>query len=345
MRLFMPTRLIFEPTALEYPLGKAIYERFQDTGIEIQVTKSHNRITGLPGETPKEKYAEAKKTLVVGVRKTLEFETSKPSADYALPLITGCPGHCTYCYLQTTLGPRPVNRVYVNLDEIFARARDYMAQKAPDLTYFEGACTSDPLALEHITGSLHETIHFFGTTQDGRFRFVTKYDNVDGLLDLAHNGHTRIRFSLNTEKVIQKWELATAGLAERLTAAAKVAAAGYPTGVIIAPIFLEGDWEKDYGDLLDLLHQHLDRLALDPRRADLTFELITHRYTPKAKALITERFPETDLPMNEEGRRWKYGQFGYGKYIYDKDPMTRASEFFHEHIEKLFPGGSVQYIV
>lgn len=345
MRLFMPNLLIVEPGALEYPLGQEIYERFRGTNVEVRVTKSHNRITGLPGQTAREKYAAAKRTLVLGVRKTLEFETSKPSADYAIPLITGCPGHCTYCYLQTTLGPRPVNRVYVNLDEIFARARDYIAQKAPDLTYFEGACTSDPLSLEHITGTLRRTIAFFGTVRDGRFRFVTKYDNVEGLLDAAHHGHTRIRFSLNTEDVIQKWELGTARLDERLTAAAKVAGAGYPTGFILAPIFLEGDWQAGYGDLLHKLHQYLSRVDFDPERADLTFELITHRYTPKAKALITERFPETDLPMDETERRWKYGQFGYGKYLYPKEPMDAAAEFFRAEIGRLFPRAAVQYLV
>ncbi|GAA3322092.1 hypothetical protein GCM10020331_040580 [Ectobacillus funiculus] len=53
------------------------------------------------------------------MRRTLKFDTSKPSAEYAIPLATGCMGHCHYCYLQTTLGSKPYVRVYVNLDEIF----------------------------------------------------------------------------------------------------------------------------------------------------------------------------------------------------------------------------------
>lgn len=35
---------------------------------------------------------------------------------------------------------------------------------------------------------------------------MTKYDNVDPLLHLPHNGHTRFRFSVNTEYVVRNFE-------------------------------------------------------------------------------------------------------------------------------------------
>lgn len=50
------------------------------------MTTSHNRITNLPGDSELEKYKVAKRTLVVGIRKTLKFEPSKPSAEYAIPI-------------------------------------------------------------------------------------------------------------------------------------------------------------------------------------------------------------------------------------------------------------------
>ena len=52
-------------------------------GLEIRETTSHNQIRNLPGENDLQKYRNAKATLVVGVRKTLKFDTSKPSAEYA----------------------------------------------------------------------------------------------------------------------------------------------------------------------------------------------------------------------------------------------------------------------
>lgn len=40
----------------------------------------------------------------------------------------------------------------------------------------------------------------------GRLRFVTKYQHVEPLLQLKHNGHTRIRFSVNADYVIKNFE-------------------------------------------------------------------------------------------------------------------------------------------
>lgn len=115
---FMPRLVYFEPKALEYPLGKQLFDKFEKMNLEIRYTTSHNQIRDLPGDNDFQKYRVAKSTLVVGVRKTLRFDTSKPSAEYAIPLATGCMGHCHYCYLQTTMGNKPYIRTYVNVEEI-----------------------------------------------------------------------------------------------------------------------------------------------------------------------------------------------------------------------------------
>ena len=83
MKPFMPKLVYFEPKALEYPLEKELYEKFTKMGLEIRETTSHNQIRNLPGENDLQKYRNAKATLVVGVRKTLKFDTSNPSAEYA----------------------------------------------------------------------------------------------------------------------------------------------------------------------------------------------------------------------------------------------------------------------
>src|SRR5690625_1890676 len=106
MRPFTPQLVYFEPKALEYPLGKLLKNNFDELGTEIRYTTSHNQVRNLPGDNDFQKYRIAKSTLVVGIRKTLKFDTSKPSAEYAIPLATGCMGHCHYCYLQTTMGSK-----------------------------------------------------------------------------------------------------------------------------------------------------------------------------------------------------------------------------------------------
>lgn len=341
MLQFVPARAIFEQNALQYPLGQKIHDQINAMGVPISFAASHNRITGIPGQTPQQAYREAKRTLVVGVRKSTNFAACKPSAHYQLPLNTSCPGMCEYCYLSTTLGKKPYLRVYVNIDEILLKAENYITERSPETTVFEGAATSDPIPTEYLTGLLKSTIEFFGKQELGRFRFVTKFTDVDSLLDIEHNGHTRFRFSLNADPVIKNFEHQTPGMLERVNAAAKVAAAGYPLGFIIAPIFHFTDWQDEYHKLFVQLAKQLPEQA----RQDLRFELITHRFTTRAKNNILNIFPETLLPMEESSRKFKFGQFGYGKYIYEKDLMNEMKSFMQETISRYFPRAGIDYFV
>ncbi|SFE93624.1 spore photoproduct lyase [Paenibacillus algorifonticola] len=337
---FVPELVYFEPDALNYPKGKRIYDWVQKEGIPFRMTSSHNRITNLPGETELEKYRIAKRTLVVGIRKTLTFDTSKPSAEYAIPIATGCMAHCHYCYLQTTLGAKPYIRIYVNIDDIIGAAKQYIDERAPEITRFEAACTSDPIGLEPITGSLRELIEFMAEQPLGRLRFVTKFHHVDSLLDAKHNGHTRIRFSVNSKYVIKNFEPATSRFEQRIEAAAKVAKAGYPLGFIIAPIIWHDGWEEGYAELLASLAEALPEEAM---QADLTFELIQHRFTKTAKNVIVRRYPRTKLEMDIEKRKYKWGRWGQGKYVYPTEQADALRLFISERIFEHFPQAKIEY--
>ncbi|MEI7024689.1 spore photoproduct lyase [Paenibacillus sp. y28] len=337
--MFVPDLVYFEPGALEYEKGRRIHAWAEEQNLPIRITPSHNRITGLPGESDLEKYRLAKRTLVVGVRKTLTFDTSKPSAEYAIPIATGCMGHCHYCYLQTTLGAKPYIRVYVNTDDIMQAAKQYIDERAPEITRFEAACTSDPVGLEHISSSLRELIEFMGQEEYGRLRFVTKFHHVDSLLTAKHNNHTRFRFSVNADYVIKNFEPATSSFEERIEAAGKVARAGYPLGFIIAPIIWHDGWEQGYAALLQKLAH-----ALPPEAVrDLTFELIQHRFTKTAKTVIEQRYPKTKLEMDEAKRKYKWGRWGQGKYVYPDEQANALREFITERIFEHFPEASIDY--
>src|SRR5690625_4361332 len=307
---FEPQLVYIEPRALEYPSGKRLLSKFKDKGIEIRKTTSHNQIRNLPGENHFQKYRIAKSTLVVGVRKTLKFDTSKPSAEYAIPLATGCMGHCHYCYLQTTMGSKPYIRTYVNIDEIFDAAQKYMDERAPEITRFEASCTSDVVGVDHLTHHLKETIEFIGQSKHGRLRFVTKFSHVDHLLDAEHKGKTRFRFSINDEYMIKYFEPGTARLHERIKAATKVADAGYPLGFIIAPIYLHDGWKEGYFDLFEELDAHLPEFA----RKDLTFEMIQHRFTKPAKRVINENNTITKIELEKSKMKTKWTQYKIYKY-------------------------------
>ncbi|MGE5398352.1 MAG: spore photoproduct lyase [Chitinophagales bacterium] len=337
--MFVPHKVIFEPQALDYPLGQKLFRFFKNKDTPISFTSSHNRVTGIKGKTPQQTYVEAKRTLVVGIRRTEKFQTCRPSAHFQLPLVTSCPGLCEYCYLATTLGSKPYVRVYVNIEEILDWTTRHMEARAPEETIFEGSATSDPVPIEPYTGSLARVIEFFSDQELGRFRFVTKYDDIDTLLSIRHNGRTQIRFSINAPSIINKYEHGTISLESRLNAAYKLGKAGYPIGFLVAPIFTFPGWKEGYGKMFSLLRQ-----SMDPE-IPISFEFITHRFTARAKSTIQTVFPHTDLAMNEEERKFKFGQFGYGKYVYPKEVMQEIEEFFRDEANKVAERVSVLYSV
>lgn len=339
---FVPQRVFFEAESLDYPIAQKILDALKSNPrVSINMLKSKQRIKTMPGASWEEAYQAGKRTLVVGIRKTLNFQSCKPSAHYQLPLVTGCMGQCEYCYLNTQFGKNPYIRVYVNLEEILSQTASYIEQRKPDTTIFEGAATSDPVPVEPYTGALAETVQFFARQEHGKFRFVTKYTDVDSLLNLNHQGKTTIRFSINADHIIRNYEHFTPGLPKRLLAAGKVAAAGYPLGFIIGPVILFDDWEAEYKRMFEAL-----RDTLSSRKPDgISFEIISHRFTARAKNTIMNVYPSTTLPMDESQRKYKYGQFGYGKYVYQPEQIEGITSYFRQAIEEFFPGANVDYII
>ncbi len=335
--MFIPRRVIFEKRALDYELGTSIFEEFKDKKVEIMYS-SNGRIIGIPGTTPSEMYFEGKNTLVVGVRKNLNFATCKPSANYQLPIVSGCSGMCEYCYLNTQMGKKPYVKIYVNIDEILSRSQEYIDERKPNITVFEGAATSDPVPVEYYSRALKNSIEFFGKSELGKFRFVTKFTDIDTILGLSHNGNTTIRFSINTDRVINAYEHKTTNASERITAANKLYNDGYKIGFIIAPVFLYEGWEEEYGNLIKLIASKFPK-------GNIKFEVISHRFTKRAKENIINIFNKTTLPMEEEKRKFKFGQFGYGKYIYKNEDMDLMKKFFRIKLVQYFGEENINYII
>jgi spore photoproduct lyase len=342
--MFIPKRILFEKNALDYDIGKYIYHNFISQK-DIDIIELHgNKIKeNIPGDTLHDLYREGKNTLVVGVKKGFKFQSCKPSAHYQLPLISGCIGQCQYCYLNTNLGDKPYMKVNVNVDDILNQAQEYILERLPEITIFEGSATSDPVPVEPYSNLLKKTIEYFSKSANGRFRFVTKYTDIDTLLDIDHKGHTEIRFTLNTNKVIHDYEKRTPSMEKRIEASKKVIQAGYPMGFLIAPIFIYDNWKEDYRNLLKELKNSLPEKIMYP----LTFEIISHRYTARAKNVITEIFPDNQLPMSDEERSYKHGQFGYGKYVYPKENLADISAFFQKEVTEIFQDREIEikYII
>lgn len=348
-RLWRPRRVVITPAALDHAYGRTMLARLEQQGLPVERLPS-NRLTGPRNPDPRRAYAEAKSTLaiVVAPPTKLKLQPIPPSADWRFDIAEGCPAHCQYCYLAGSLSGPPVTRAYANLDAILTNLVSYAGQGAVtsaqaarmhEGTTFEASCYTDPLGIEHLTGSLSAAIRYFGAWDAPvQLRFTTKFAAVGGLLDLPHNGRTRIRFSVNAAPAA-RYEGGTARLSERFAALEAVARAGYPVGLTIAPILPVPDWRAAYESLI----VDAARAVATVPRLDLTAELITHRFTPNSKDVLEGWYPGSDLPMREEERTRKLTKFGSVKFVFPKNLMAEMREHLTRVLARELPAARVLY--
>lgn len=348
-RTWLPRRLLLTRAARDWPHGRGIAERAAALGVEVVELPNDRLSLAFPDE-PRRAYAEAKATLAVVVAPPSKrrLQPIAPSADWRVDLAEGCPAHCSYCYLAGSLKGPPITRAYANLDEILDGLPAYLGQgtvtsrnraRVHEGTTFEASCYTDPLGLEHLTGSLSAAIAWFGRWQaDAQLRFTSKFADVAPLLALDHGGRTRMRASINP-RAYHRFEGGTAPVAERLAALRRMVDAGYPVGLTIAPIIAAEGWEAAYAELID----HAAATLAGAAGLDLTVELITHRYTAGSKAVLDSWYPGSALDMSMAGRTTKRTKFGGEKQVYDADTMRRLRRFFEEAIGQALPDARILY--
>ena len=346
-RAWRPRRVLVTRSARDWAHGRAMADRAAAAGLDVVELPSDRLALAFPDDE-RRAYAEAKATLAIAVcpPSKLRLQPIAPSADWRVDLAEGCPAHCAYCYLAGSLKGPPVTRAWANLPQIEEAVRERLGQgtitsrsrgRAHEGTTYEASCYTDPLGIEHLTGSLAALIEWFGRWEaDAQLRFTTKFAAVEPLLALAHGGRTRMRASVNPA-AYGRYEGGTARVGQRLAALRRMADAGYPVGLTVAPIIAAPGWREAYGALLSQAGEALAGVA------DVTVELITHRYTPGSRAVLRSWYPGSDLAMDEVGRAEKRGKFGNVKHVYDKATMAELRAFFEAGVAAELPSARVLY--
>ena len=176
-----------------------------------------------------------------------------------------CPYGCQYCYLAGTRGVwySPTVKIYVNLDQITRRI-DRTANQLAEPTAFYLGKLQDGLALDPLTAYSTVLIPFFARHAFARQVVLTKSAQVDRLLDLDHNGHTILSWSLLPGEVSRRFEKNVPSVEDRIPAMVRCADHGYPIRAVIMPVILVHDWEAVYARFLQrlLTTVSLQRLTL-----------------------------------------------------------------------------------
>ena len=343
-RSWRPRRVLVTRAALGWAHGRAMAARAAALGLPV------TELSGDRLNLESADYAYAKATLAITIASPgkLRLQPIAPSADWRVDLAEGCPAHCSYCYLAGSLKGAPITRAYANLPEIFGAIEGHLGRgkvtsrsraRANEGTTYEASCYTDPLGIEHLTGSLAATIAHFGAWDvPAQLRFTTKFAAVEPLLGLAHNRRTRMRVSLNPP-LFARFEGGTALVADRLRGMRAMADAGYLIGLTIAPIIAAEGWRSAYGALIADVAAALDG-APD---CDLTIELITHRFSEGSRAVLQSWYPGSSLDMTSAQRTEKRTKFGAVKHVYDRDTMRDLRDGFDAAIGAHLPSARVLY--
>ncbi|MBI2166348.1 MAG: hypothetical protein HYU29_08115 [Chloroflexi bacterium] len=158
-----------------------------------------------------------------------------------------CPYDCKYCYLGGTIGVKffPAVKIYVNLPEMLTEI-DRIARRRQRPTAFYLGKLQDPLALDSLTAYSTLMVPFFAAHPLARLTLLTKSTHVDRLLELEHQGHTILSWSVNPPEVSAAFEGNAPSVDDRLEAMRRVAQRGYPVRAVMMPIIPIQGWEDIY---------------------------------------------------------------------------------------------------
>ena len=332
--MFKPKGIYYEKQIENYQLGKELLEKYKE--VPKVIIENHNNIEEMRKKQNSE-FPDLKRNLIIGIRKTHKFVENHKTSDYLVPYTSsGCTAMCMYCYLVCNYNKCAYLRLFVNREEMLEKIIKVSQKSEKNLT-FEIGSNSDLILENSITGNLVWTIQNFANTEKGFLTLPTKFDMVDEILPLKHNGKIIIRMSVNPEEIINKVEFGTSRLKGRIEAINKLVEAGYKIGILIAPVILVENWEKLYSELIERLSQELSAKA----KKEAFFEIIFMTYSYVHTKINEEAFPNAINLYNKE----KMTGRGRGKYGYKEKERIEAEIILREQMKKYFPNNSIEYIV
>lgn len=334
--MFIPNLILYEENVKNYELGRELLERYGKLNVEMRTIENHNNILEMR-ENPNKNFPKLKRNLIIGTRKTHKFVPNHKTSDFLVPYTSsGCIAMCLYCYLVCNYNKCSYLRLFVNREEMLEKIIRTSNKSEKELT-FEIGSNSDLILENTITGNLEWTIENFAPNNYGYLTFPTKFDMVDSILPLKHNGRVIIRMSVNPQEIIRKIEIGTSPLDKRIEAINKLKEAGYKIGILVAPIILVDNWKEQYSQLIKYLSS-----ALSPKvKQDAFFELIFMTYSYVHRKINEEAFPTAINLYNPDIMTGR----GMGKYTYKKEIREDAEKFMRELMQKYFPNNKIEYIV
>ena len=227
---------------------------------------------------------------------------------YVLNLGQQCNMNCSYCYLQSYINS-PVMKLYSNIDQALLELED-MAKDHSELPFRVGTGeVIDSLSLDEISLYSRKLIQFFAKYPRWTLEFKTKSSQVDQFLDIPHAGNAVVSWSINPAYIIEREEHGTARFSERMEAAIKCRDRGFKIAFHIDPMIWHEDWQKNYGELVDIITQNFVPKDLH------IISIGALRFQPEQRHMMRERFGMKSLVTSAEVFVSEGGKMRYDSQI------------------------------
>jgi spore photoproduct lyase len=301
---FKPLRIFAEDEVKSSYLVENFRKKFPK--IEIEIVNYYSTYL----KRNKFSVADLKKPLVFIVKEKWDFIKPCPCTKEHLAcgywifnLGFGCPFDCSYCFLQQYAN-FPGIILPANIENFFEKFDVFYKKLKHPIRIGTGEF-SDSLALDDITEYSKKLIPYF-KDKNVFFELKTKSNAIANLLDMEPKANIIISWSLNPQILVEKEELGSASLEERLKAAEKVQKKGYRVAFHFDPIIHFAGWEKLHKELIDELYSRL-------KPPFSWISLGTLRSNRQLKTMAELRFAQSDIFYGElfigEDKKLRYPSF------------------------------------
>lgn len=183
---------------------------------------------------------------------------------WELVVAAGCPYQCSYCFLQATpsyvFGHYPLQgALFENWNDMLHEVEAWLDHPIPRLLLigelqdglaFDGAYKR--LCGQPLSGML---VPLFRRQKRHRLVFLTKSTCIQHLHRIEPTDRVVLSWSVNAEKVGQRWEVGAPLPSKRLAAAKEMKELGWPIRLRLDPMVPFDGWKDGYGAVIDKINE------------------------------------------------------------------------------------------
>lgn len=179
------------------------------------------------------------------------------SHNYYFSHMLNCIYDCRYCFLQGMY--RSAHYVlFVNYEEFQAAIEEILNDhpgKQP--LYFFSGYDCDSLAMESVTGFVHEFLPFFRGHPRAILELRTKSIAIGALLKVEPISNCVVAFSFTPQPISGKVEHGVPTVKRRIEAMVKLAEAGWQLGLRFDPLIYHQHYQENYQELFNQIFNQI----------------------------------------------------------------------------------------